>query len=452
MKFKSIVLLLILLFIPFIVNAKDKDIKITSVELVEKSEKAVELEKADFEDLEIYFRLKFFELKDNAKYKVKIINDSDIEYKINDNGQDFSDEKYMGYTIKYDNNSNIVAPHTEKTMYVTISYDKEVADEDYENNVYKNNNYMNLSFSTGKDFNPDTKVGQITIISIVLIVSLVLTIFFIRKRKSCYMIIVVLLMTPTIIKAMELFRIDINAYVEIGRRSIGTFSLCDENIEYQFEEGMTFAEWVLSDYNTSEYFNFEKYFGEIPTVEELYGKRVWFPYSAGWMDVPAEYDDQIIKGKFYNCYYGHAECVSPLSKIMITKDIDKLAKDVKENDSIVYYDTETKMLEIGRVNKVYIHKDATDFIRYTLEDGTYLEATDYHPIYTEDGWKSYTGRNGYDKPVIGDKVKTDNGWKKIIKIETYQGKEDFYDFAVLSKDGEQVDNYFANGILVHSAY
>ena len=41
------------------------------------------------------------------------------------------------------------------------------------------------------------------------------------------------------------------------------------------------------------------------------------------------------------------------------------------------------------LKKTYIHKNATDFIKYILNDGSYIEATDYHPIYTNDGWKSY---------------------------------------------------------------
>ena len=61
-------------------------------------------------------------------------------------------------------------------------------------------------------------------------------------------------------------------------------------------------------------------------------------------------------------------------------------------------------------------------------------------------------RNGYPTPAVGDKVKTNDGWKEIIKIENYFGKEDFYDFKVVTWDGKIVDNYYANGILVHSAY
>ncbi len=129
-----------------------------------------------------------------------------------------------------------------------------------------------------------------------------------------------------------------------------------------------------------------------------------------------------------------------------------LQKKLKKNDDIVYYDFISKEMKIGKVKKSYVHKDATNFIRYTFEDNTYLEATDYHPIYTKNGWKSYTNRNGYPKPLLGDLVKTENGYKKISKIETYTGKEDFIDFKIVDENGNIVDNYYANNTLVHSAY
>lgn len=146
-----------------------------------------------------------------------------------------------------------------------------------------------------------------------------------------------------------------------------------------------------------------------------------------------------------------AECVLGDSKILTNLNETKYAKDITNGDSIMYYNFETSQLEEGTVLKVYIHKDATDFVKYTFEDGSYLEATSYHPIYTQEGWKSLTRRNGYEKPEIGDKVKTQDGWKTLSKIEEYTGLEDCYDFSVKSKNGETVTNYFANGTLVQSS-
>ena len=107
---------------------------------------------------------------------------------------------------------------------------------------------------------------------------------------------------------------------------------------------------------------------------------------------------------------------------------------------------------IGVIKKVFVHENATNLLRYVFSDNSYLEATDYHPIYTLDGWKSYTMRNGYPQPVVGDKVMTNHGWKKIVRIETFVGKDDYLDFMIADVDGNIVDNYFANDTLVKSAY
>ena len=195
-----------------------------------------------------------------------------------------------------------------------------------------------------------------------------------------------------------------------------------------------------------------------PTYREgsLEGEFRFYPdsdyivYTVAWFAADIDIND-VIDNQMYYCETP-GECVSPESNILSGNGKTIKAKDIKENDLIVYYNFDINRTEIGRVSKVLIHKDATSLIRYEFEDNTYLEATDYHPIYTKEGWKSYTNRNGYPKPVIGDLVKTNTGYKRITKIVPYSGKEDYYDFQVISKDGKQVNNYYANGTLVQGSY
>ena len=194
---------------------------------------------------------------------------------------------------------------------------------------------------------------------------------------------------------------------------------------------------------------------ETPATEDykgtMYFKDDHFEYLySDWCPTETRYNEYI-EPKSYYCDAG-AECVSPESNILSANNTTIKAKNIKENDKIAYYDFNTNKIEIGTVTKVYIHKDATNLIRYTLSDNTYLEVTDYHPIYTKSGWKSYTGRNGYAKPVIGDQVKTSNGYKSIIKITLFNGREDYYDFQIKGQDGKLVNNYYANGILVEGTY
>lgn len=160
------------------------------------------------------------------------------------------------------------------------------------------------------------------------------------------------------------------------------------------------------------------------------------------------------------CYKGFidepvegAACVFGDSNILISQTGETIeAKNMLEGSDAVYYNVETGKTEIGTIAKKYIHKDATNFVTYTFKDGSFVKVTDYHPIYTKDGWKSLTKKNGYEKPEIGDQVKTEEGWKELTNIEAWSGLEDCYDFEIRTKDGKLVDNYFANGTLVHSSY
>lgn len=168
----------------------------------------------------------------------------------------------------------------------------------------------------------------------------------------------------------------------------------------------------------------------------------------GWMN--QDLQEEIIEGNTY--YLGWAECVSPESNIIINLNGDtKQAKDIRKNDTIVYHDFETNTEKEGKVDNIFIHKKAYSFVKYYFADNTYLDVTDYHPIYTNNGWKSYTNRNGYAKPLIGDSVKTLNGFKELIKIEPYIGEDDYYDFVIIDGD-KQINNYYANNVLVEGSY
>ena len=228
--------------------------------------------------------------------------------------------------------------------------------------------------------------------------------------------------------------------IETTSTNLITFNI--DGVECEAEKGMTWEEWIDSAYNTIGAFNA----GNMVVVPNKSGAISLTGEEA--LDIKAE-----INSNFNYKIWGLAECVYPDSEILTGTDgKTTLAKEIKENDDIAYYDFNENVVKIGKVSKVYVHKEATNFVKYTFEDGSYLQATDYHPIYTKEGWKSLTNRNGYEKPEKGDLVKTERGWKKVIEIEEYTGKEDCYDFEIVTENGIKIDNYFANGTLVQGAY
>lgn len=158
--------------------------------------------------------------------------------------------------------------------------------------------------------------------------------------------------------------------------------------------------------------------------------------------------DILQKGERY-VYKGAAECVLPNTEILANLDGSaKLASDMKQGDSMVYYNFETGKNEEGTVYETFKEKHTANFIRYEFEDGTALEVTEYHPIYTVEGWKAFVENSRYGEPQVGDLVKTVTGWKTIKKIEKWTGTEECYNFIVMNKQGEKIYNYYGNGILV----
>lgn len=144
-----------------------------------------------------------------------------------------------------------------------------------------------------------------------------------------------------------------------------------------------------------------------------------------------------------------AECVLSSTEILAGLDGNtKLAMDMKQGDSIVYYNFKTNKCEEGSVYEAFKEKHSARFVRYEFEDGTVLEVTEYHPIYTAEGWKAFVENGEYGEPKVGDLVKTVTGWKTIEKIETWEGTEECYNFIVMNEQGEKIYNYYGNGVLV----
>ena len=217
---------------------------------------------------------------------------------------------------------------------------------------------------------------------------------------------------------------------------IKQFKIQGRNVLFTFNfiEGSTWEEWIDNP--------------ECNTKSATKTGNGSINLEDGWMN--QDLQEEIIEGNTY--YLGWAECVSPDSNIIINLNEDtKQAKDIRKNDTIVYHDFKTNTEKEGKVHKIFIHKKADSFVKYYFDDNTYLDVTDYHPIYTTTGWKSYTNRNGYKTPLVGDSVKTLNGFKELIKIESYTGEEDYYDFVIIDGD-KKINNYYANNVLVEGSY
>jgi hypothetical protein len=96
--------------------------------------------------------------------------------------------------------------------------------------------------------------------------------------------------------------------------------------------------------------------------------------------------------------------------------------------------------------------------RVTLEDGTSVTMNEYHPLRTQDGWKSLTNYHNYPTLTESDSLFKENlSYVKISSIERWAELNPVITYHLDVRDNDEVididtnDNFFVNGICAHNA-
>ena len=148
---KQLLVLLLILLIPFVVNAETCDtnkISISSITIKEKNGEVEELESATANGKNINLNLSMLNVGDNIEYKVVIKNESNEDYKLDINDFNISSD-FINYSISSDDNSNIVKANSSETIYLKVEYKNEVPEEKYESGKFNDN--KNLTFNLSSD-------------------------------------------------------------------------------------------------------------------------------------------------------------------------------------------------------------------------------------------------------------------------------------------------------------
>jgi hypothetical protein len=220
---------------------------------------------------------------------------------------------------------------------------------------------------------------------------------------------------------------------------------------FMFVEGMTWREFVNSTYNTDGFMisttEDYKHIVRFKTNDYLIGT------SKGKEDVAP--DDEIIANHTYHidkysCFVSGTQVLTSLDGE--TKNIE----DIKTGDNVISYDIDNDKNYEAIVSATYVNDTTYNMAKVTCADGTILEMSHSHPLYTKDGWKSITRYHDYPELVVGDVVKTIDDWSEVVSIETYTLDEPVttYTFNVKDKDEEidfdTNDSFYANGVLAHN--
>ena len=195
---KYVLLLFIILLLPIMVNAEDRNIVLESISLNEKSENVEEITPATIEDGKIVLDFKMYEVEDYIEYKVKVKNNSKETLEV-----DQSSLANINY-VKYSVDSTSIKGGEEKEILLRITYQNKVADKDFFSAKYINQDKIPLVFKSPTIINPETIRN---ILPIILIIGIMIGYSIYNKKKinlSKAMIILLLLgLIPNIASALE---------------------------------------------------------------------------------------------------------------------------------------------------------------------------------------------------------------------------------------------------------
>ena len=217
-----------------------------------------------------------------------------------------------------------------------------------------------------------------------------------------------------------------------------------EPISCQAEEGMTWSEWVASDYNTS---------GFTISADTPYHKDYGYLIDPNTNHYVSS-SSVIVDGYAYN---GNICCFVAGTQIAIsTNGETKSIETLKQGDEVLSYNIKTNEFYLTEVRALIANENTIDIAEVYFDNGESLIMNAYHPILTEDGFKSITGYNGYGILTIEDKAKTINGYSIITDIVRYNSDPiitynlSIHDYGE-NPDDDTNDTYVANSIVVHNA-
>lgn len=144
-------------------------------------------------------------------------------------------------------------------------------------------------------------------------------------------------------------------------------------------------------------------------------------------------------------------CFVSGTKVLMHDGTTKKIEDIKIGEKVLTYNESTKKYETGNVTNLITNPNTTNIARVTLIDGTSIEMNEYHPICTEEGWKSLINYNNLPSLTKDDKVLSNNG--KFIQIKTINCWKEEKPITTYNLTVETNHNYFVGEtpILVHNA-
>jgi hypothetical protein len=139
-------------------------------------------------------------------------------------------------------------------------------------------------------------------------------------------------------------------------------------------------------------------------------------------------------------------CFEGTSQILMADGTTKNLSEISIGEKLITYNEQTGVNEINEVTALGTAAVNHNTI-IVLEDGTIIQMNKYHPLWTEDGWKSIVRHRNLPKLTEADKLMNNNGDYVAIKsIEEVEiDTATYYTIKVANNNNFYVNGYLAQG-------
>jgi len=134
-------------------------------------------------------------------------------------------------------------------------------------------------------------------------------------------------------------------------------------------------------------------------------------------------------------------CFVAGTEVLMSDGSKKVIESVKEGESVLSYNLDSKQNQAGLVGKIKTHK-VDSIIRLTLDNAIVINTTHEHPFYVEGkGWVEASKLQELDNCI-----KSDGSLAIISTVEVINERHTVYNLLDVSDQ----HNFYVNDILVHN--
>ena len=220
-----------------------------------------------------------------------------------------------------------------------------------------------------------------------------------------------------------------------------TFNL--GSMECQAEEGMTWADFIDSEYNTYGFTSEDS----LIFIESEWGMPI-IDIETGEEVSPTT----VIKP---NGKYGVNCCFDAGTQVLMSDGTTKNIEDVKVGDMVMSYNTVTHEFEPKKVLRTITKHHSDDLVYVNLSNGKRIGMRAYHPLLTTEGYKSLRPEFAQTKIEAGkiEKLQVGDtliGYEANVTITSIEQRNPIKNYDTYNLEVEDNHNYIVNGVVAHN--